>query len=523
MDRRYFLNFLTAGSSFRTQTSESATRAEITAGLAPYATQLTLDDAYHLLRRYTFAPTKSVADQLVGKTADTAVDMLLGTGSEADPTSPGSWVDIAQENPATVDIVTRGGIESTWKTNFGKLQNWWIDLMRSEAFPATEKLTLFWSGHFTSEFTFDEAFLPPQVLYRQNLMLRKNRLSDLMSFIEEVTLDAGMLVYLGGVLNVKGKPNENYAREVMELFSCGIGWYTEGDIREASRVLTGWKSSLYSDSPAKNGLFNSYFEPRDHDIGAKQYMGQSIPARDDTTNTEFLVRTEEIRKMISILFEYRTDAIAKYISRKLYRYFVYSSPSGSDEAIISEMANIFMQNNFQVRPLLKALLSSQHFFDTANRGVQIKTPAEYVVGFARQLGVSLTTGSAAMGLLEQVLMDPPNVAGWTGYRTWISTKTFPQRMKYAKDLITALSDAQIQTFIKQFPNYNDVNKIVDAMTAYFLPVAVSTSRHDYYVNILINNGQPYEWTSIVNDVATCSVRVRNFLNAIVKAPDFHLC
>lgn len=523
MNRRSFFSMLTHGSTFRTEHEGDTPRPVITAGLEAYSQPLSRSDASHLLRRLTFAPTHGVLSQIVGKSAEEAVDMLLGDGKEPDPTSPGKWVDEAQEDPYNVDIVTRNSIEAIWKNNFARLQEWWVEIMRSEALPAREKLTLLWSGHFTSEFTYDLGYIPPQLLYRQNLMLRKNRLSNLKTFAEEVTVDAAMLVYLGGVLNVKGKPNENYGRELMELFTCGIGWYTEGDVKEAARILTGWKASLYSDAPAPNGLFNSYFSSKDHDIGAKQYMGQSIPARDDTTNTEFLVRSQEIGGLLNILFTERADAVGTYIANKLYRYFVYSNPSESDAAIISALRDLFKQNDFQLRPVLKALLSSAHFFDAANRGAQIKTPAEYVVGLGRQLDIRLSGAAASMKLMEQEIMDPPNVSGWEGYRSWISTKTYPQRTKFARDLITSLTDAQAVVLIKQFPDYTDVNKLVTAMTEYYLPMPVSQARHDNYVKILLNNAPDYEWGNILKDAAACGTRFRGFLNALVKAPDFHLC
>jgi hypothetical protein len=180
---------------------------------------------------------------------------------------------------------------------------------------------------------------------------------------------------------------------------------------------------------------------------------------------------------------------------------------------------------------VKAMLSSAHFYDVANRGVQIKTPAEFVVGLARQLGVALPSTAVSssdvskgtMVSMEQEIMDPPNVAGWPGYRNWINTKSYPQRLKYARDLITSLSDAQVQTFVRQFANFSDVYAFVDAVSTYFLPVAITKKRKDHYASILLSGGQDYEWANIVNAAATCGVRVRSLLNAMIKAPDFHLC
>lgn len=498
--------------------------ARPTASIAPYQQPLTRNDALHLLRRFTLGPTQALVDQLVGMRAEEAVDLLLGDPAAEPPVpSPGSWVDQAQEDPNGVDIVTRGQIEALWESNFKRLQQWWIDLMRTEHLPAREKLTLFWSGHFTTEFTYDLGYIPPQVLYRQNLMLRRMRLGNFRAFLEEVTLDCAMLEYLGGTLNVAGKPNENYAREMMELYSTGIGWYTEGDVKEAARVLTGWKSSLYSDAPAPNGIFNTWFKPSDHDIGAKQYLGFSIPARDQDTNTEYLVRTQEVRRMIEILFDQRAEAIARFMVGKLYRFFVYSNPAATDIETLNALMQVFIANDFELRPLLRTLLASEHFFDPANRGVQIKSPADYAVGLARQLGIPLPDAASALARMEQDLIDPPDVSGWRGYRTWISTKTIPQRVQYAHQLIASMSDLQAQQLVQSFDGWQSVDTFVAELTRFLLPRPIGSTRLAYYTNVLLAGAPSYEWPTIVSDASAVATRLRALLRIIVKAPDYHLC
>lgn len=499
MNRRVFLGL---------ERRAPARLAEPISSIEPYEEPLQRSDVLHLLRRLTFGPTPELVEQLIGKSAEEAVDLLLGDPSQEPPVpSPGAWVNQAQEDPRGVDIVTRNQIESTWQANFKALQQWWIEQMLDETIPAREKLTLFWSGHFTTEFTYDLGYIPPQVLYRQNLMLRRMRLANFRAFLEEVTLDCAMLEYLGGTLNVAGTPNENYAREMMELYSTGIGWYTEGDVKEAARVLTGWKSSLYSDAPAPNGMFNTWFKPSDHDIGAKQYLGMTIPARDQDTNTEYLVRTQEVRRMIEILFQQRPEAVARFITSKLYRYFVYSNPGATDAAVLSALMDVFIANDFELRPLVRTLLASKHFFDPANRGVQIKTPAEFVVGLGRQLGVPLSGAADAMARMEQDLIDPPDVSGWPGYRTWISTKTFPQRIQYAGQLIAAMSDAQAQAFVRSFEGWQSVETFVAAVTEFLLPRPVSAERQAYYQAILLGGAPSYEWPSIANDAQAVGSRL----------------
>jgi len=529
MNRRSFFSMLTLESQQRDSAPVSGTepsRAALSTGLEPYAKPLTLADAYHLLRRISFAPTYSLASQLVGKSADEAVEMLLGTGKELPQATPPTWIDATDENPfVQIDPITQASILNRWKSYFSDLLKWWSTIMRTESTPLSEKLTLFWSGHFTSEFTFDNAFMPPALLYRQNVLIRSFRLGNFQQFAKEITMNGAMVVYLGGILNTKKSPNENYARELMELYTCGIGNYSEGDVKEAARVLTGWKVGQFNDEPARNGMFETYFSAADHDTGSKQVLGRSIIARDSDTNTEFLVKSQEIDKLIDIIFEIRADAVAQFISRKLYRYFVYSNPAVDDSAIVMQMATLFKDSNFEIRPLMAALLKSAHFYDEANVGVQIKTPAEYVVGIARQLGKTFASDAGnAMTAMEQTPMDPPNVAGWEGYRRWVSTKTYPNRRSFATAMLASMTDAEVVAFAKQFPDNTDADKLAAALELYFLPKAVSAERHKFYVEEVLLQKQPvYEWSSIMNDTPTAARNIKLLLTTFIKAPDFHLC
>ncbi len=523
-NRREFFSLLTRTMAEPARSQEQPARITPASGLEAYTAPLTLDDVYHLLRRITFAPTPALAQQLVGKTADEAVELLLGSGDDAPPASPGDWIDLATENPENADLDTRNSIEMQWQNNFARLQEWWVGLMHGEQLPAREKLTLFWSGHFTTEFTFDDKAMPPQLLYRQNQLIRSLRLGDFRQFAEDMTLNGAMLMYLGGELNVAGKPNENYGRELLELFTTGLGAYTEGDIQEAARILTGWRIARFNDEPALNGMYNTYFDAESHDIDAKQFMGESVAARTPDNNTEYLVRRDEVRELINIIFRQRPDAVARFISRKLYHYFVYSKPAAGDDTIINQLADVFKQSGFQIRPLVAALLKSAHFFDEANRGVQIKTPAECLAGLPRQLGTPDARVNDVMNTIEQVLMDPPNVAGWEGYRSWISTTTYPLRSQFARSYVQALPDTSAVNFAKQFPDYDDVEKLTAALERYFLPKSVSQSRHQNYVKTLLQGAPDYEWPQIIaTDTAGAAVRLRALLSAFIKAPDFQLC
>lgn len=520
MNRRTVLrSFLQLGSR---GISPPMSLAMVTAGMDTHTDPLTREDVYHLLRRAGFGPTLAQAESYIGKTATEVVDELLGSNDEAAPPAPGTWIDAWTEDPEGADLQTRNAIYATWNSNMANLGNWWIGMMTTDA-KSIEKLALFWSSHWTSEYSFDNTNSIPQMLYRQYLTLRAGRLGDLRTMALDITLDATMLNYLGGTFNSKGKANENYARELMELFLTGIGWYTEGDVKEAARVLTGWRTQKFSDSPAPNGKYESWFDAAAHDTGAKQVLGQTIAARTADNNTAFQVMTEEVLRLIEIIVETRNEAVSRFIAEKVYRYFVYSSHEAIDPTVIDPLAQALRDADFELKALFRTLFTSKHFFAPEMRGAQIKTPIEYVAGLQRQLGIVDGNPQAWVSAMDQPVMDPPTVAGWPGYRTWISTNTYPQRRDFAKKLIGKMNDTQANALISSFEDYTDAKKFVANVVAYFLPMPVSAERMDFYVSALMQGAPDYDWPQILNDPSAAAKRFRDLLITISRAPDFQLC
>lgn len=523
MDRRSFFKFISAAEREYTAMQPILRQQVVQGGIEPRKEPLDAPQVYHLLRRLSFAPKYALVKQFIGKTAEEAVEALLGDGADIQPAPP-TWIDEITENPKNADIFTRNAIIARWANLFGQLQYWWLSAMYQESTTAIEKLTLFWSGHFTTEFAFDEENLPPQQLYRQNIMLRRNRTASFHTFMEDITLDSAMLVYLGGALNTNRTANENYAREMMELFSMGIGNYTEGDVKEAARVLTGWKASLFKDEPNRNEKFyTTWFQPSDHDIQSKTFMGQTIPARTPDENTDYLVRTQEVNKLIGILFEQRGMPIARFIVRKIYRYFVYGNPAETDANFIESLAQVMVANNFALRPVFAALFKSEHFFDVANRGVQIKNPAEFSVGLARQLGKFPANIVTALNEQEQVLIDPPNVAGWPGWHDWLNTKTYPNRVIFVRGIINALTTDELLKFAASFDSVKDPSALVDDIIANMLPRTIAQKRRDIYYNLLMQGYQSNYWLQMLAEKEPAARGLRDLLLAIIKVPDYQLC
>lgn len=493
-------------------------------GAERYTAPLTLADVHHVFRRLHMGATVRQAEDFVGKTADEVVEALLGPNETEHPEPPGGWVDVATENPLGADLQTRNAIESSWFANHVSLSGWWVRHL-SRDLTATEKLVLFWSNHWTTEFSFDETVSIPQTLYRQLKVLRTHRLGDLRDLALEMTVDNAMVWYLGGHFNQVGKPNENYARELMELFLTGIGWYTEGDVREAARVLTGWRASRYSDEPAPQGIYETWFDAAAHDTGAKTVLGVTIPGRTKDNNTAYQVKMEEVLELINIIIRQRPEAVSRFIVEKFYRFYVYSSPVEGDAEFIADIARIFRESDFNIRALMKALFTSAHFFDPANRGVQIKTPLEFVCGLERQLQVNVPNAADWLTRMDQPVLDPPTVAGWPGYRSWISTNTYPVRRQLASDMVTkVMTNASAYNLFVSF-GARTKEGFLDAILTHFLPVPVSQVRREYYLSVLSQTESQlnYTWDQIAGNQEAAARALRDVLGAIFRAPDFQLC
>ncbi len=524
MDRRSFLTRV-AGATGANFVPTSSINRPLSTGLDPYVPSGSepwnsdLIRIGHLLRRTTMLPTWANMAALSALTPSDAVDLLLNTPST--PARP-AVADSLTTNTNGLDTVLIGQLEAKWAADAATLRTWFAGVMRDAGTTIAEKMTMFWSGHFTTQFVADQSYVVAPLLYRQNDHFRQHGLEKFNDLAMSMTLDGGMLDYLGGNQNSVGVPNENYARELMELFTIGLGQYTEGDVKNAARILTGWRIAQYSNEPAPNQIFNTYFLPDQHDIGQKELLGVSFPARDATTNTEYIVRQEEVQKLIDTLFSVRASAAALFISTKLYQFFVYSNPSSSDMLVVQAMADLLVQNNFSIKPVMSALLKSAHFFDNANIGAQIKTPAEFSVGFARQIAPKLNIDTTMVSL-GQTLFNPPNVSGWPGWHDWITTTTYPVRANVATAAIAALDDATVTAFIMQFPNYTEAQKLITNVAALLLPRALSAQRSTDLLNKLTGNAPSYEWPTILQSPSTAASNMRQVLTTISELPDFQLC
>ncbi|GAB5519578.1 MAG: hypothetical protein RhofKO_18290 [Rhodothermales bacterium] len=376
-------------------------------GLEPYAMPLDRYTARHLLRRVQHGAPFQQVEALVGQSASVVVDALIDEALALGlPTLP-EWHNEApprwQDDP--------DGVIAYFERNFQWFSDW-MPVVHQDYFNGglRERLTLFWHDHFATQYDVVEMTV---YMRRYIDLLRTHALGNFKDFVHAMGIDAAMLIFLDGTLNTRIAPNENYARELLELFTMGIHGpdgspnYTEADIVELARALTGWRVNDYD--------LTVNFTRAFHDRGEKTVLGRTEPFDYDT--------------VIEWIFETRANEIAHFICGKLYRAFVYDAPNRD---VVNGLAEVFLANNFEIAPVLRTLLSSAHFFEAAQMGARIKSPFDHVFGFLKETETPTTENSFLMAYYStavagQMLFEPPNVAGWPGHRAWLSTATLPTR------------------------------------------------------------------------------------------------
>jgi uncharacterized protein (DUF1800 family) len=383
--------------------------------------------AAHLLSRTAFGGTPKQANELAARPLADAVGGLITAAKKAAPPAKPSWVKEPWVNTERVYPETtpaermenhrKAGERQARERN--ELRCWWLDHMIGTAAPLREVMTLFWHGHFTTE---AKRMFVAQPLYTQNAALRTHALGTFRDLLEAVTLDAAMMMYLNVEDSDAKKPNENFARELLELFTVGIGNYAEKDIKEVARALTGWtldappgttKRPTVADagrSFCRDGLVPT-FVPDKHDGGEKTVLGKT--------------GRFGLKEVLDVVAAH--PATATFISGKLIAFFGASDPKN---ALRERMAAEFTRTKGDIAAVLTVLLTSPEFYAADSRGTLIKSPVHLLVGTCRLLilGVTATPSlaqlTAAMG---QELFNPPNVKGWPGGRDWITAGTLAVR------------------------------------------------------------------------------------------------
>ena len=371
----------------------------------------------HLLRRAGFGATPAELDRYTALGVTGATSSLLNY-----QTTSNQALDAAL---ASIDPATLAGGKGA-----GTVQAWWLQRMVQTARPLEERMTLFWHGLLTSGL--DK--VGPAPLFIQNQLFRTMALANFDRLLKAVSKDPAMMLYLDTDTNRKGRPNENYARELMELFTIGIGHYSEDDVRESARAFTGW--TLNTTPKDRRNATASTFVPRYHDDGMKTFLGKTGNFTGDD--------------IVEMLVPLR--ATAERLTTRLFAFFAYPNP---EPEIVHHLADVFQQNRYSIRAVVSEIFAMDAFYSEKAYRSLVKSPAEFVAQALRGLsGVPSASGggpaspspsgggqgggvrqaAAAMAPMGQVLFYPPNVAGWPAGPSWINSSTLLSRVNFATAL-----------------------------------------------------------------------------------------
>lgn len=497
-------------------------------------------EVIHLLRRTTFGLKNSDINTLLALTPGQAVDLLIDSVPSTPPDPP------LNNYNAVVNDTTGVLPEQTWVTapygdgningqRLFSFKSWWLSLMLEEKLNMREKMVLFWHNHFATE---AQIIGFARNIYDHNALLRRYAFGNFKTLVKAVTIDVAMLRYLNGNRNTASSPDENYARELQELFTLGTGNspnYTQADVEAASKVLTGWR----------NTTFSSFFDPNQHSTTDKQFSSFY-----DNTIIKFQSGSNgalETDALIDMIFK-KVEA-AKHICRALYRFFVYYAIDANVEStIIAPLAQTLISNNFEIKPVLKQLLNSAHFFDPLNRGCYIKAPLDFLMGTFKTFGISVPTGMTIENrykvfnymrnygsILAQDLGDPPNVAGWPAfhqfpeyYQAWINSNTLPKRLIFTDSMLGngisaggTVFKIDAIAFARQCPKAEDPDLLVDFFVELLLALPLSTTKKASLKSILLSNQTANSywtiaWNNYSSDPSTANENIlRIRLNSVL--------
>lgn len=399
-----------------------AAAAALAASLPPAALALDLSEARHLVARTSFGESLRTLRSMARLDRQQAVDRLLrGLRTQA-VVPPPSFVHAP---PPDIEVrkamrqapqPVRQMFRREQRERGQVLKAWWLQEMIETDSPFTEWLTLFWHNHFTSSL---QKVKHVQLIYRQNVVLRRHAAGSFADMLRAVARDPAMVLYLDNNSNNRKKPNENFARELLELFTLGEGHYTEQDIKQAARAFTGWKVR------PQDGSFRVV--RRQHDDGVKTFMGRTGALGGDDI-------------LEALLDNPRTS---RYLVEKLWRALIGTAPPAEE---VERLGEGLRSDGYQLRGTLRALLLHPAFWDPANRGTMIKSPVELLVGTLRTLPIPLDDTRALVGPsrnLGQDLLDPPNVKGWPGGERWITSATLLGRKGLLQRALNGIEEAGV--------------------------------------------------------------------------------
>jgi hypothetical protein len=549
-----FENALIDGNDEPNGLSKKITRRTNT-GIAKYQGSWGRPEVIHLLRRTLYGPSLGEVKEFEKLTLSQAVDKLLDTSNYTfNPPLNNygkSTVDLQVTYGKTwVNAPFDGNLEGVRKNS---VKSWFWSLALNNKQSIMQKMMVFWHNHLPIQML----DLPSANCYYYVKVLNDYSLGNFKKLTKQMTLDPAMLFYLNGHLNTKDAPDENYSRELQELFTLGKGpesKFTEDDVKAAARVLTGFTIN-YTTTP-----FSTMFVSKNHDTVDKQfssfYSNTVVKGR-----TGLSAGLDELDDLLDMIFS--VNEVSKFICRRLYKFFIYYKiDSDAETNVIEPLAKIFRDNNYDIKPVLKALLESEHFYDNWNRACMIKDPYSHVAGFMRQWELELPDatdhqklymaygfGAAYNAITQMNLGDPPSVSGWEAWyqvplfhRSWITSDSLPKRNEYQDYLLWIGHKVEgfnikvdVWKITKQFsrPNYPD-DLITDAVE-FLLPMSLDSTQLASLKAILLPGGIPdYNWTDEYNAavdtsypnhasaLSTSTLKLQSLFKAIMNLSEYQL-
>ncbi|MEL7247597.1 MAG: DUF1800 domain-containing protein [Bacteroidota bacterium] len=548
MDRRAFLSL-----GQRVQTAAApATSTFSSTTLAPYAGEWTTAQAAHLLRRTIFGPTPTQIKRAVSEGLGVTIGQLF-----ADQPLPAPPVYYDYENDPNVPL------GETWISSlapnplppglFGarrrSLLSWQLGLMMQGGASIREKMVLFWHNHFALEDN------NGQRGYQYLNTLRTNALGNFRTLVEQITVDPSMLLYLNGHQNSRQAPNENYARELLELFTIGRGEavgpgdytnYTEDDVVQMARALTGWRA-VFLDTGVPAGIF----VPNRHDTEDKQ-----LSHRFDTVVISD-AGADEYKVVIGHILQ--KSETARYLARQLHIWFVGANIDPVIETnIIEPLAQIILDDDYEIQQALETLLSSDYFFDTSHRGCMVSHPLDFMFRIVTTMGVVPLEDVGPLTYyrywnqlrritesLDMSILGIPSVAGWRPfyqapnfYELWINSVSLTIRQEVGDTLLGGINQGGVRwepdllSFVAEMDNNLDPNSLLEQIGLYLFSYPIAENQRNFLKEILIPGLPDFEWTveyadylqdpedpDLRNAVLT---KLEAVFSTLLKMPEFHL-
>jgi uncharacterized protein (DUF1800 family) len=559
-----------------TSVSNTARVSPISSGLAVYTGPWTISEATHLLRRTQFGFKVSNVDNIVSQGMQSAVNSILNFTNEA-PSPPVNYYEpkVPDENGLAYG--------SDWTQNFFEknsvggdtnrertkaLASWNLAQCIHQELNIREKMTLFWYHFIPIDFTTVRVSQnvycntnSARICYDYMKFFRANCVGNFKVFIRNMATQPAMMYYLNNQANSKAAPDENFAREVMELFTLGkdpLSQYTQDDVIQAAKVLTGWRvKNLNTIAPTAT------FDSTLHDYTNKTFSSFFNNTVINGTGAD------ELDAFVDMIFS-KSVVVSEYICRRLYRYFVYYDIDANVEAnVITPLAQVFVNNNWNILPVLDTLFKSQHFYDSINKGVYIKSPFDLVIGSIRTFNLQTNVSDATnynaqynlweninLGFLlpmEQTMGAIPNVSGWNAFyqqpsfhEYWINSTTTQKRFSFFSSIfsgfnktyncLTTRIEVDVIAWVQQFPNTtcSDPDLLVDQCVKYLLPVDLSlTFKNTLKVqNLLSNQVENHYWITAWNNylgnpsnttyTSIVKTRIKSLLVTITQLAEYQL-